>query len=207
MRVPISLLRPRRILTIVAAASLTFAVTGLDASRNRPAEGATARVPRICIDRLGVDVALPETRRSLEQAMRLEIERHPRFALAGFQPGRWSIVEGCPAPPALLASGQSHPKAGGQPTFFGLTQQPSGIDLFIFVVPLSDVQRMFGSLPFQVADQEITCRGDVCGAVSSALYLTPETLRTFSAVTKGLAMGLGLDPVMPAPQRQGRQTK
>lgn len=143
--------------------------------------------------------------------MRAQIETHPRFAIAGFRPGRWSITIGCPTAPALLRSGYKAVKNGGRPIIAGPVAVPSGFRTFVFVVPQSEIDRMFGGLSYQIAVQEHVCAGDACATVANAWYVSPETLAQPAgprdSVGRGLVLAIGLEPVVPDVPRLGPQSK
>jgi hypothetical protein len=172
-----------------------------------------ARSLRICVDTVGTTVSLPEARLRLERVMRSHVELHARYLTVGFQPGAWSIVEKCPMAPTLLTSGERALKNGGSPSLRGLVNEGSGFDLFVFVVPQSEIARMFGELPYQIAGQELMCSGDSCGDISNAWYVSPDILLSSelagpaNPVARGLLMGIGMDPVLPEVPRLGPQHK
>lgn len=207
----ISMRLTRRLLLGVVAAPLAGLLLSQSGQWGPQIQGAQSRDLRLCVDREGVDVDLAQVRGRLERAMRADIERHPRFGLAGFSPGRWSIAVGCPSPPALLRSGEKAVKNGGRPFIAGPVAQPSGFRTFVFIVPQAEIDRMFGPLPYQIAVQEHVCSGDNCATVANAWYVSPETLARPASpvdpVARGLVLGIGLEPPIPDTPRSGPQTK
>lgn len=209
MGIPTTLTRRR---LLAAAAILSVAVlVSQSAQRALQVQGAQTRDLRMCVDRQGVDLDLTQVRGRLERAMRTQVEGHPRFGFAGFQPGRWTITVGCPSAPALLQSGEKAVKNGGRPFIAGPVTEPSGFRTFIFVVPQAEIDRMFGALPYQIAVQEHVCSGDDCATVANAWYVSPETLTSPSLpgdpVARGLVLGIGLEPPIPDVPRSGPQSK
>lgn len=194
------LLVRRRVLAALVVASWA---TALFAPQG--ASVASSALPlRICVDQYGVSTDLNLARVRVEQLVRSNVIPHPQFAVARFDANNWSVTTGCPQAPTLLASGGRHPKAGGHATLAGLTTAPSGYRAFIFVVPQSDIDRMFGTLNFHVATQELTCDRGACGSISSAYYVSPEMLlvtdraEVVARVARGLVQSVGLEaPQLP----------
>lgn len=190
---------------IVVGSALTAAPIGLGSPH------AQVRNLDICVDSYDTSIDLSVVRSRLEGVVAQHVVTHPTFAVAGYLPTRWSIIEGCPSAPALLVSGERHPKNGGAPGLAGLTAAPSGLRAFVFVVPQSEIDRMFGDLDYTTSFQEITCASDdFCGEESTAFYVSPELLGGDTAVgnaelVKGLLRAVGfelptrtrLEPVTP----------
>ena len=216
---PLHLTTRSRILLLAVVLSSALALWSVVAlSGTQSIAAADGRSLRICVDVSSISIAGPnlpltEALGRLERVMRTHVERHSRYASVGYRPGAWSITEGCPIAPTLLTSGGKALKNGGAPSGPSPVTVPSGFDLFVFVVTQTDMGRMFGDLPYQVAGQEVMCKNDSCGDISNAWYVTPETLLRSdeqgpsNPVARGLLMGIGLDPVLPETPRVGPQHK
>lgn len=175
------------------------------------AVGATSeRALRICVDKTQTSVDLPAATAKVERIVRSAVAVHPRFTALGYSTALLTVARGCPSAPALLASGSAHPKNGGRMDLLGLTAQPSGFQVFVFVVPSADVSRMFGSLPFRTAGQETVCGRGSCGEVSTALYLDPDSLNGpdngagAQTIARGLIQAIGLEAVAPGQPRPSK---
>lgn len=194
----------------------TLAILGIAVTVAPPSFGhiASPTPLRVCVDGYATNPDLSGARGRLERVIRTHVATHPRFAAAGYQPGLLTVVEGCPVGPALLLSGAKHPKNGGAPGLAGLTSVPTGIRAFIFVVPDSEINRMFGSLSYSTASQEITCStSDHCGEVSTAFYIShgllldSESASGEAALAKGLLEAVGLELPFPLPEPRVPQRK
>lgn len=198
---------------LACAAALSLAILAVQStSAPSSVEAGQVRELRACVDQDGTNVNLAQVRGRLERAMRAQVETHPRFAFAGFMPGRWSIKVGCPSAPALLRSGEKAVKNGGRPIIAGPVQEASGFLVFVFVVPQTEIDRMFGELPYQIAVQEHVCQGDSCATTANAWYVSPDTLfavpeKPDDRVGRGLVLGIGLEPPIPDVRRSGPQSK
>lgn len=175
-----------------------------------PTEGSHGHVVprdlRICVDSYATSADFAAIRPRLERLMRERVERHPNFGAAGYRQSRWFIEDGCPSQPALLLSGEKHPKNGGAPGLAGFTSVSSGVRAFVFLVPQVEIERMFGSLTYTTAFQEITCTSeDSCGEESTAFYVSPETFSNSdqkaadATLAKGLLETVGLELPFPLP--------
>lgn len=190
----------RSIMVAALSAGLTYAALPWIAGMSGDQAAAAGRPLRLCIDVVGVEVDRVQARSRIEQVMRSQVERHPQFARVGFQPGAWTVDAGCPSEPALLRSGERHPKNGGRQTWDGLVTVPSGYAGFIFVVPQAEIRRMFGDLPFHVYGQEVMCKRGSCGDVSNAIYVSPELLARAAGpdgaadLAQDLVHVIGLEP-------------
>jgi hypothetical protein len=122
-------------------------------------------------------------------------ERHPNFTAARYNERAWAVIAGCPGVPALLASGQRQAKAGGTFAVPPPTDNPSPFRLFVYVVTLDEIERMFGSSGMRLAAQEVFCDAPRdCAEVSSALYIDETVLRNPLALGAFMTQALGLMP-------------
>jgi len=180
-------------------------------------QASSVRDLRICVDRVGALADLPsaayrEMIRRLERVMRDEVTHHRLFTVAGYGADRWSITSECPTSPALLTSGQPHPKNGGNPGLVGRVVAPTGVRAYVFIVAQDEIDRMFGTLAFNVAWQELVCVQTSCSEEATAFYVSPETLARSDGeyrhkVALGLEHALGLEPVVPLTEDHGPQHK
>lgn len=124
------------------------------------------------------------------------LSHEPVFA-AGYGSLEPHVVLRCPQSASLLASGQRHVKAGGTFAAGSVTTDPSPYRLFVYVVPPAEITRMFGTLPFHFASQEVFCERGSCATVTTALYVDPLTLLDDSRLAAELQQALGLRPPYP----------
>lgn len=130
-----------------------------------------------------------------------------RFRAAGYDKPPWQAAADCPAPGGLLASGQRHVKAGGTYATGPVVSHPSPFRLFVYVVPTSEIERMFGSLPFHFAGQEVFCQERQCATVTTALYVDADAIRNEDRLVTEIEQALGLRPVFPANPDRGNGPK
>lgn len=212
MRLSLTLTASILVATLAGASSALTPVVARGPAPDLSVAGAQQRTLRMCVDQFNTSVSLSRARERLARVMRTHVEQHPRFAVAGFSAGNWILSEGCPQGPALLTSGEKHPKNGGNPLTFPV-DVPSGYRTFIFIVPQVEIDRMFGELPYQIAVQEHVCGKDDCATVANAWYLSAETLGQAgepgpnNAVARGLILGIGLEPPLPPSPREEPQSK
>jgi hypothetical protein len=64
----------------------------------------------------------------------------------------------------------------------------------VFVVPDAAAQHAFGTVFPRVTAQEVMCVDDVCGEVSTAVYVTPAELDNRNVLARSLSWGVGLIP-------------
>lgn len=205
-----ALLTATAVLTIGAAIGLSNPNRSEAADRPRfdPTRGvllSTRDSLKVCVQE---DAS--ETRGQAVVRVRAAIARlslDPRFKAAGYERPAPQVSAGCPQPGRLLASGQTHVKAGGNFASGPEVSNPSPFRLFIYVVSASDIQRMFGSLPFHTAGQEAFCEERQCATMTTALYVDLETVLDPSRLVAEVELGLGLRPAYPADPNGGNTPK
>lgn len=154
---------------------------------------------QICVDVDGVDAdarreASAEIRRRLS-----ELAAHPRWTTSGYDRSPTAVAQGCPQRGAHLASNEAHESNRGPAQIFATTS-PSPFRLFVIVTTPGAIARMFGDGPNTVAAQESMCvpteAPTDCFEVTTALYVTKSQLSD-PDFTRGLLMGIGLEPTVP----------
>lgn len=129
------------------------------------------------------------------------------FRAGGYAEPAWQLARNCPEPGRLLVSGQRHAKAGGTYALGPEATNPSPFTLFVYVVSTAEIQRMFGSLPFHFAGQEVFCQERQCATVTTALYVDKDTVSDQDRLVAELEMALGLRSPYPADPSAGNGPK
>lgn len=193
------------IVALAAAGSLFGAASGVAADRptfdmHRGVLLSTRENLKICVQPDSSD-ARGEAVASVRAAV-ARLNSDPVFRAARYDTPAWQVALNCPLPGRLLTSGERHAKAGGSYVDGPEATSPSPFRLFVYVVPSSEIERMFGSLPFHYAGQEYFCEVRQCGSVTTALYVDANTLRDEARLVYELEGALGLRPAFP-PDRSG----
>lgn len=121
----------------------------------------------VCVEPVGQNVgraAVAATIRTHLEALR----RLPVYAEARYDIAPFAVAAGCPAQPALLASGDASDQNGGPQRILAVGKA-SPYRTMVFVVPEADVWRMFGN-GYPLHAQESICAGSDCYEVTTALY-------------------------------------
>ncbi|HEV8573712.1 MAG TPA: hypothetical protein VGR43_03290 [Dehalococcoidia bacterium] len=112
------------------------------------------------------------------------------------------VHTGCPAMPLPISSGK--PFRGRVPQHnisVGSVTAPSPYGLFIFVMPMEQIEQLLTTTTFRVVPQEYLCPigGPTCSGSAAALYLTPDGVSIDAdIVARGLETGLGLSDQSPS---------
>jgi hypothetical protein len=119
------------------------------------------------------------------------VKAHPHFGDAQLDRGIGpTIVAGCPGDATITSASWAGPKRGAA-TY---PATPSEFHTFVFVVPDATAQQAFGTAFPRVTAQEVMCVDDVCGEVSTAVYVTPGELDKGDVLARSLSWGVGLVP-------------
>jgi hypothetical protein len=154
---------------------------------------------RVCVDVASLDPsARPALAVRARQAFAL-LQSEPIYARAGFSGAPFVVDERCPSPPVLLESGERDPKMGGNPLAVPRVEEPSVYQLFAYLVPAPEVNRMFGPSPLRWHryPHENVCvpwpgHGQECLEVTTEVYVTPEEAADVERLRERLAEALGL---------------
>ena len=120
-----------------------------------------------------------------------QVKAHPHFGDAQLDRGIGpTIVAGCPGNATIKAASWAGPKRGAA-TY---PATPSDFHTFVFVVPDAAAQHAFGTVFPRVTAQEVMCVDDMCGEVSTAVYVTPAELDNGDVLARSLSWGVGLVP-------------
>jgi hypothetical protein len=164
-----------------------------------PAPTASGRTGALCVDALSVsspvsdEPAIEESVRASAATVASENLSNP-----GWQPLGWkdvSVTAGCPGPPLPLTMEGTWtfgtPGDKAPPSVDAL----SPYSLFIFVMPLEDIDMLLGGTDVRAAGQEYQCSMDVCFPRRTAVYVTPEEAVNPELLRVRIEEGLGLrDP-------------
>ncbi|MCG8347625.1 MAG: hypothetical protein MI924_07580 [Chloroflexales bacterium] len=109
---------------------------------------------------------------------------------------------------AGLDRGEGPPIVAGRPTASTLSTEHHGrlivdqlgpVHTYVFIAPEEELQKTQFKYYPRTIPQETMCRGDMCGSVANAVYITPQELADRQTLVDALTAGLGL-PLDEAPQ-------
>ena len=101
----------------------------------------------------------------------------------------------CPQPTLFLRTNTVHPKNSGQgPVGPGarVVATPDAFLLHVAVTTNAQLARIFGGLSTRRGAEEITCTGDNCREITSAIYTDPVEFQNAARRERLLLTGLGL---------------
>lgn len=100
----------------------------------------------------------------------------------------------CAQPPVFLRTNTVHPKNSGQGPVGTAPMVTAPDPFFLHVAVTTDAQlaRIFGGPSIRRGAEEITCTGDSCGEITSAIYADTAELQDTARREQLLLRGLGL---------------
>jgi hypothetical protein len=145
---------------------------------------------QLCVENLDGTVPSQKAVGKITAAFQ-RVKAHPHFGDAQLDRGIGpTIVAGCPGDATIKAASWAGPKRGAA-TY---PATPSEFHTFVFVVPDAAAHHAFGTVFPRVTAQEVLCVDDVCGEVSTAVYVTPAELDNGDVLARSLSWGVGLIP-------------
>ena len=116
----------------------------------------------------------------------------------GLRAKGYSVISAPPAacaePPVFLRTNTVHPKMSGQGPVGTAPRvtTPNAFLLHVAVTTNTQLTRIFGGLSTRRGAEEITCTGDNCGEITSAIYTDTVEFQDIARRERVLFTGLGL---------------
>jgi len=149
----------------------------------------------ICVQAVGIDPVMQTEAKTRIEELLPELEKHRNWVLARLDVAPPVVDAGCPSDPALLRPG-ADVKFGAADSS-SVVKEASQHRLFVFILPQSEIERLFAGWPYRRVPQELVCEGHQCGEVTTAIYLSLEELQSESFLKESLVKGIGLEPAVP----------
>jgi hypothetical protein len=149
----------------------------------------------LCVQAVGVDSALQAEAKSHIEKLLPQLEQHPNWALSGLEDTPPPVVDdGCPTADAALLRPGADVK-GGAPG--SAVAEPSPYQAFVFILPQSEIDRLFEGWPLRSVSQELLREGDVGLPVTTGIYMSIEEIRSPSFLSDTMVKGIGLENPVP----------